>query len=266
MSVETVSVAVVGDGIVGDGAGGIEEDVVRSPVAGRVVTQGELVARGEIDIELGVGGVADLRGRIRSGQRIELGGRGEDQGLIAGFVIAGGVRSGAGLRDDLHGAVEEFDDVGDVEVVLIESGEEEDLVLLDGTADGASALLLAAVRFEGQEGVGGPESAVADVIESGAVPVIGTGLGDYVNDRAAGASLFGAVGIGRDAELLHDFVRELVRSAIEAAGLGEEGVIEVAAIDQEAVLESAQSAEREIAVGGRGQAARVLRHAGREQH
>ena len=103
-----------------------------------------------------------------------MGGGGEDESLIAGFVVAGRIRSGAGLRDDLHGAVEEFDYVGDVEVVLIESGEEEDFILLDGTADGASALLLAAVRLEGQEGIGGPESAVADVIESGAVPVIGT--------------------------------------------------------------------------------------------
>ena len=37
-------------------------------------------------------------------------------------------------------------------------------------------------------GVGGAESAVADVIEAGAVPVIGAGFGDYINDRAAGAS------------------------------------------------------------------------------
>jgi hypothetical protein len=148
--------------------------------------------------------------------------------------------------------------------VLIESREEEDFVFLDGTADGASALLLSAVGLEGHEGVGSAESAVADVIEAGAVPVIGTGLGDYVDDCAAGASKFRAGGIGGDAELLHNFVGKLVGSAVEAAGLGEEGVVEVAAIDQEAVLESAQSAERQVAVSSRGQAARVLGDAGRE--
>ena len=98
------------------------------------------------------------------------------------------------------------------------------------------------------------------------MPVVGSGFGDDVNNSAAGASHFRSVGIGRDAELLHDFVRELVRSAIEAACLREECVVEVAAVDQEAVLESAQAAERKIAVGGRSQAARILRDAGREQH
>ena len=226
----------------------------------------ELIARGEIDIELGVGGVADLRGGIGSGERSELRGGGEDEGLVAGFVVAGRIGSGAGLGDDLHGAVEEFDDIGNVEVVLIESGEEEDFVFLERTADGASALLLAAVGLEGHKGIGGAESAVADVIEAGAVPVIGAGFGDDVDDGAAGASQFGAVGIGGDAELLHDFVGELIRRAIEAAGLGEEGVVEVAAIDEEAVLESAKATEGEIAVGGGSEAARILRDAGREQH
>ena len=75
------------------------------------------------------------------------------------------------------------------------------------------------------------------------MPVIGAGLGDHVDDRAAGASEFRAGGIGGDAELLHDFVRELVGGAIEAASLGEESVVEVAAVDEEAVLKSANAAE-----------------------
>ena len=195
-----------------------------------------------------------------------MSGRGKDQCLVAGFVIAGGVRSGAGLGDDLHGPVQKFNHVGDVEVVLIESAEEEDFVFLDGAADRASALLLAAVRLERHEGVGRAESAVADVIESGPVPVIGTGLGDNVDDGAAGASKFCAIGIRGDAKLLHDFVRKLIGSAIKPASLGIKGVVEVAAVDQEAVLESAQAAERKIAVVAERQAARVLRYARRKQH
>jgi hypothetical protein len=105
----------------------------------------------EIDVELGVGRVADLRGGIFSGKRSELGGSGEDQGLIGGFVVSGSVRSGGGLGNDLRAAVEEFDYVGRVEDVLVESGEKENLVALDGAADGASELLLAIVRLEGEE-------------------------------------------------------------------------------------------------------------------
>jgi len=92
--------------------------------------------------------------------------------LIAGFVVAGRVGSDAGLRHNLHGAVEKFDDVGDVEVVLIESSEEEDFIFMNGAADGGAALLLAAVGLEGEVGIGGTEAAVADVVESGAVPVM----------------------------------------------------------------------------------------------
>ena len=225
-----------------------------------------MVARGEIDVELGVDGIADLSGGIFSGEGGELGGGGEDQGLIAGFVVSGSERSGASLGNDLRGAVQEFDYVGDVEVVLIESGEEEDFILLDGATDGASGLLLAVVGLEGEEGVGCAEGAVTKEVESSAVPVIGSGLGDDVDDSAAGASEFGAVRIGGDAEFLYDFSGELVGSTVASASLGEEGVVEVAAVDQEAVVESAQAAEGEIAVGRGGEAAGVLRDAGRKQH
>jgi hypothetical protein len=95
--------------------------------------------------------------------------------------------------------------------------------------------------------------------------VIRARFGDDVDDRAAGASLFRAVGIGGDAELLHDFGRELVGSAIASTSLGEEGIVVVAAIDEGGVLESANTAEGKIAVGGGSQAAGILRDTGREQ-
>src|SRR5216684_9384784 len=98
------------------------------------------MARGKIDVELGIGGVAHLSGGIFSGERGELSGSGEDQSLIAGFVVAGSEGAGASLGDDLRTAVQEFDDIGGVEIVLIESGEEEDFILLDRAADGASGL------------------------------------------------------------------------------------------------------------------------------
>src|ERR1700730_8553118 len=114
-----------------------------------------------------------------------------------------------------------------MEVVLVETSEEKDFVFLDGTADGASDLLLAVVRLEGEEGIGGAEGAVAEEVESGAVPVIRSRLGDDVDDRSARAPEFSAIGVGRDSEFLHDFGRKLVGSAVASASLGEECVIEV---------------------------------------
>jgi len=169
------------------------------------------------------------------------------------------------LGYDLRTAVEEFDDIGNVEDVLIESGEEENLVALDWTADGASDLLLAIVWLEGKKRIRRAEGTVAEVVERGTVQVIGARFGDDIDDRAAGASLFSAVRIGGDAELLYDFGGELVGSAIASAGLREEGVVEVGAVDEGGVLESANAAEGEIAVGRGGEAARILRDAGREQ-
>jgi hypothetical protein len=76
------------------------------------------------------------------------------------------------------------------------------------------------------------------------MPVIGARLGDDIDHRAAGAPELGAVGVGRDAKFLHDFGRKLIGSTVASTGLREEGIVEVAAIDEEAVVESAQAAER----------------------
>ena len=256
---------IVTDRVVGDRASGVEEDIVRSPVSRRVDAQGKLVMRREIDVELAERGVADLRGGIFSGERGEAVGGGEDQGLIVGLVVAGSGGAGAKLRNHLSGAVKEFDYVGRVKDMLVKSGEEEDFVLLDGAADGGSGLLLAAVRLEGEERVGGAECAVAEDNRTGAVRWLEPGFRDDVDDGSAGAAEFGAIGVGGDAKLLHGFGGEIVRLAVASAGLGVEGVVVVAAVDEEAVLESSNAAEGEIAIGGRGEAARILRDAGGEQ-
>ena len=72
-----------------------------------------------------------------------MSGGSEDQGFIGGFVVSGSEGSGSGGGHDLRSAIEEFDYVGGVKDVLIESGEKENLVALERTADGASELLLA---------------------------------------------------------------------------------------------------------------------------
>src|SRR5579872_5501463 len=151
------------------------------------------MARGEIDVELAVAGISDLSGWILSSKRTELRGGGEDQPFVAGFVVTRRVRSGAGLRNDFRAAVEKFDDVGDMEDVLIESGKKENLVALERAADSASDLLLAVVRPEREKRAGGSERTVAQIVERGAVNVIGSRLGDNVDDGASGTALLGAV-------------------------------------------------------------------------
>lgn len=59
---------IVADGVVGDGAGGIEKDVVGAPVTYGAQSQRELTPGSEIDIKLGIGGIADLCSGIFSGE------------------------------------------------------------------------------------------------------------------------------------------------------------------------------------------------------
>src|SRR6202034_4146083 len=142
--------------------------------------------------------------------------------------------------------------------VLVESRKEEDFVPLERTSDGSSDLLLAIVWLEREKRISSAKRAVAQVIERSAVQMIGPGFGDDVDDCAAGASLFSTVSVGRDSKLLHDFGGELIGRAITSAGLREKSVVEIEAVDQSAVLESANAPKREVAIGGGSEAPRVL--------
>ena len=116
--------SVIADCVISDGTGGIKEDVVRSPVAGCIEAERELVVRGEIDVELAVGGVADLSGGIYAGQRRQLSSRCENKSLVGGVIVSRRVGTGAGLGDNLRTAVQKLDDVGSVKEMLVESGKE----------------------------------------------------------------------------------------------------------------------------------------------
>ena len=149
--------------------------------------------------------------------------------------------------------------------VLVISGEEENAVGPDGSADGAPELLLAVVGLETEEGRLGAEAAVAQEVEAGAVHVVGTGFGNDVDHRSARATEFGSVGVGGNAEFLDNFVGELIGGAITPASLPEEGIVVVGAVNEVAGLVAANAAEGEVAVRGRGESARVLGHAGSQQ-
>ena len=202
---------------------------------------------------------------IGSGLLRKLRGGGEYQRLIGGFVVARSFGSGARLGNDHRASVGEAHYRRNVEAVLVEAGKEECAVAAHWAAEGEAELLLLIVGLEVHEGMLGGERAVAHVIEIGSVKTVGPGFGDHIHHRAAGASQFGAVGIGGNAELLHHFVGKLIGRAVAAASLAEEGVVVVAAIDQVAGLEAANAAKSQIAVRARSQAARVLRDAGSKQ-
>src|SRR3954462_3844806 len=118
-----------------------------------------------------------------------------------------------------------------MENVLVESGEEKDLVGLQRTANGAPDLLLAVVRLESEEWGGGAERTVAKVVKACAMVVVRSGLGDHVDHSAARASLLSAIGIRGNAKLLHDFRGELIRGTVASPRLRKEGIVIVSAVD-----------------------------------
>jgi hypothetical protein len=74
--------------------------------------------------------------------------------------------------------------VGDAQ----EIAEDEDLVLLDGTADVAAEIVVGEVADGGIEEVAGVEGAVAQELIAGAVEIVGAGFQNDVGIGAAGAA------------------------------------------------------------------------------
>src|SRR6185437_3341197 len=113
-----------------------------------------------------------------------------------------------------------------------------------------SELLLLVIRFDVQFRVARVEGAIAQVIKSCAVKLVGPRFGDHVDYRASSPARLRRSRIRRDPELLNDFIRKLVRCPVAATCLSKERIVVVAAIDQIAGLESADAPEREIAIRG----------------
>ena len=88
-------------------------------------------------------------------------------------------------------------------------GEEEGLVLLDGTANGGAELILAqglGLRRDLQERTG-VRGAVLQVIVNRTVQIVGAGLGDDIDDAAERAAVFGAETVVDHAEFADGFLR-----------------------------------------------------------
>ena len=207
------------------------------------------------------GDVTDVQEKVDAGGTLRRGDGGRALRRGDGGRAGGGARGRQ--RDDVGVGVEDAADLAEAIV-----GEEvEEPVLDDGAADGAAELLLLVDGLGEQEGVSvvverlvlvvgieRVEVGIAEVVEGVAVDGVGAGLGDGVDLTAGGlAELDGVVG-GCGLELLDgvDGV-DVGGTGGAAAGLGEEHLIVVGAVDVVLVVEAADAVEADeagAAVGG----------------
>ena len=116
---------------------------------------------------------------------------------VVGFVMreipVHVVRSG---NDRVAGIVDAADDR------LLPAKEDEALVLVNRTADGAAELIALERIFRVGKVVAGIEGPVAHKLERIAVPLVGARLGDDVHHRAGIVAILRVKAVGLDAELL----------------------------------------------------------------
>ena len=125
--------------------------------------------------------------------------------------------------------------------MLVVSREEKHLVALDGSAESAPELVLLTARLESHKRRAGRERTIPEKIEPGSVPVIRAQFRHHVDHRSARAPEFRSVSVGRNAELLYDLVRKLIRRPIPSPRLREEAVVIVGTVDQIARLVTANA-------------------------
>src|SRR5207302_5630993 len=169
------------------------------------------------------------------------------------------------LGNQRRAPIQEADRSGNMENMLVQAAKEKNLVAFDRTAESEAELLLAVVRRAVEISVLRVKHAVAQEVEAGAMPVVRSGLGHHVHDCSPRPSQFRTIGVGRNAKLLHHFVRKLVGGAIAAASLPKKRVVVIPTVDEVAGLISADPAKRQVAIGGGRQSARILRDSRSQQ-
>src|SRR5260370_39954308 len=134
--------------------------------------------------------------------------------------------------------------------MLVISGEEECSIAAKRASDSEAELVLGAAGFDVQCRIGRVKDAVTQVVEPGAVELVGAGFRQHVDYCAASPTGFGRNRIGGHPEFLDHLVGELIRSAVPPPGLGKEGIIVVRPIYKVTGREAANSADRKASVQG----------------
>src|SRR5207245_1494298 len=118
------------------------------------------------------------------------------------------------------------------------SGEEEELIFLDGSTEAAAKLIAAEIIERLAIGGRRGQSFGAEVFETAPMEAIGAGLGDDVDYAAGCATKFRVRAAGHNLEFLDGFEADVHRGALPADLFAEEAVVVVAAV-QAAVIEDA---------------------------
>ena len=241
---------------------------------------GGIPVRGHVEGLVVVLGVVEVVGRAQVVRRVEHGihlsqdGRVIDRVVdgIPLFLIAGGAEEveqraalafGAavdqrlmrGVGDDRHidaARAERLAQVGPLEVLVdvLEREEVEHPVALDRPPQRSAELLAMEIgRRRAVRSVSGQSLQTLEM-EHAAVQVIGSRLGDDVDDAPGGAAELRVGAAGHDLEFLHRLQRDVDGRALSAQLLAEEAIVVVAAVEADVVVHAALSAERNLVAIG----------------
>src|SRR5579872_1086436 len=201
---------VLTDRVGGERAGRVQEYIVHPRVVRGADAGRERLMRRKREIQLEEAGVSYHLGWKFPSQRGQPCGSSKHDSPVGGLIVAVVQRALSGLRNDLRASIQKAHDRGNVKDVLVESAKEKCSVVADRTTQREAELLLLRVWLEIQERLHRSECTVSNEIKIGSVDLIRSRFRDYVDHRASGPSQLRSIGIRRDSELLHNFVRELI--------------------------------------------------------
>ena len=203
--------------------------------------------RSELHIHAGESGIAQQPRAKFACLGIELGRGRQHQRLIAGFEISWNHSVGRDRRQH-RVAVGKFHHLRHVKDVLVEASEEKCFVFADRSAKRESELLLPVRRLERNQWRACIESAVPQIIKAAAMQMIAARFRHHIHYCGTRSRQLRTIGVGRNGELLHDFVAELIGRPVAPARLCEESVVVVAAIHQKAGVPTPQPAISQVAI------------------
>ena len=216
----------------------------------------EEVVGGEVGVEAGGAEVfADvLRGRSEClGDAGGCAGSASSSGPLAmGQRLSSGWTLATALAREVASGTRVTIGIAEVLAVAFVVGEEEELVLADGAAEGcAEVVALELGDAGGVEVVAGVEEGVAEELVGGAVELVGAAGGDDGDLRALALAVGGGVGVGDDVELADGVDAEELAGGAAGGDVDERGAGVLDAVEEEEIVLRAAAGDGEhVADGG----------------